>query len=72
MFCQKHLSEDDKVAYVRKIAQATNKTETQIINSAVANESGFLTAFEKWKTDQKKSERKERIRPPMMRTQSHH
>ena len=57
-FCEKHLGEDDKVAYVRKIAQATNKTETQIINSAIANESGFLTAFEKWKTDQKKSEKK--------------
>lgn len=49
-FCQKHLREDDKVAYVRKIAQATNKTETQIIDSAISNEAGFLTAFEKWKT----------------------
>jgi hypothetical protein len=58
VFCEKHFREDDKVAYVRKIAQATNKTETQIINSAVANESGFLTAFEKWKADQKKSEKK--------------
>ena len=51
-FCQKHLREDEKVAYVRKIAQATNKTETQIINSAVSNEAGFLTAFNKWKNDQ--------------------
>lgn len=58
VFCEKHFREDDKVAYVRKIAQATNKTETQIINSAVANEAGFLTAFEKWKADQKKSEKK--------------
>jgi len=57
-FCEKHLSEDDKVAYIRKIAQATNKTEAQIINSAVANESGFSTAFEKWKVDQKKAEKK--------------
>lgn len=58
VFCEKHFREDDKVAYVRKIAQATNKTETQIINSAVANEAGFLTAFEKWKADQKKAEKK--------------
>lgn len=57
-FYEKHLGEDDKVAYVRKIAQATNKTETQIINSAVANEAGFLTAFEKWKADRKKAEKK--------------
>ncbi len=40
------------MAYVRKIAQATNKTEAQIINSAISNEAGFLTAFNKWKNDQ--------------------
>ncbi|MGH2640049.1 MAG: hypothetical protein ACRDF4_12335 [Rhabdochlamydiaceae bacterium] len=57
-FCQKHLREDDKMAYVRKIAQATNKTEAQIINSAVSNESGFLTAFNKWKTDQQNVEKR--------------
>jgi hypothetical protein len=57
-FCQKHLREDDKMAYVRKIAQATNKTEAQIINSAVSNESGFLTAFNKWKADQQNVEKR--------------
>jgi hypothetical protein len=57
-FCQKHLCEDEKVAYVRKIAQATNKTEAQIINSAVSNEAGFLTAFNKWKTDQQNVEKR--------------
>lgn len=59
-FYQKHFLEVDKMAYVHKIAQATNKTETQIINSAIANESGFLTAFEKWRADQKKPEKKGR------------
>ena len=48
------------MAYVRKIAQATNKTEAQIINSAVSNESGFLTAFNKWKTDQQNAEKRVR------------
>ena len=57
-FCQKHLCEDEKVAYVRKIAQATNKTEAQIINSAVSNEAGFLTAFNKWKADQQNIEKR--------------
>lgn len=57
-FCQKHLCEDEKVAYVRKIAQATNKTEAQIINSAVSNEAGFLTAFNKWKVDQQNGEKR--------------
>ena len=57
-FCQKHLCEDEKVAYVRKIAQATNKTEAQIINSAVSNEAGFLTAFNKWKNDQQNIEKR--------------
>jgi len=57
-FCQKHLCEDEKVAYVRKIAQATNKTEAQIINSAISNEAGFLTAFNKWNTDQHNGEKK--------------
>ena len=57
-FCQKHLCEDEKVAYVRKIAQATNKTEAQIINSAVSNEAGFLTAFNKWKADQQNVEKR--------------
>ncbi len=57
-FCQKHLCEDDKVAYVRKIAQATNKTETQIIHSAISNESGFITAFNKWKSDQVNMEKR--------------
>lgn len=61
-FCKKHLCEDDKVAYVRKIAQATNKTETQIINSAVSNESGFLTAFNKWKADQQNAEKRARTK----------
>ncbi len=46
-FCQKHLCEDEKVAYVRKIAQAINKTESQFINSAVSSDAGFLTAFNK-------------------------
>lgn len=59
-FCQKHLCEDEKVAYVRKIAQATNKTEAQIINSAVSNEAGFLTAFNKWKADQQNVEKREK------------
>ena len=44
-FCQKHLCDGEKVAYVRKIAQATSKTEAQIINSAACNEPGFLTAL---------------------------
>lgn len=57
-FCQKHLCEDEKVAYVRKIAQATNKTEAQIINSAVSNEAGFLTAFNKWKAGQQNVEKR--------------
>ena len=57
-FCQKHLCEEEKVAYVRKIAQATNKTEAQIINSAVSNEAGFLTAFNKWKADQQNVEKR--------------
>jgi hypothetical protein len=57
-FYQKHLCEEDKMAYVRKLASARNETETQIINVAAANESGFLTAFEKWKMDQQKSEKK--------------
>ncbi len=59
-FCQKHLREDEKVAYVRKIAQATNKTEAQIINSAASNESGFLAAFDKWKSGQANQEKKGR------------
>ena len=59
-FCQKHLCEDDKVAYVRKIAQATSKTETQIIHSAISNESGFITAFNKWKTDQLNIEKRDK------------
>lgn len=58
-FCQKHLLEDAKMAYVRKIAQATNKTEAQIINSAISNESGFLTAFEKWLA----SESEKKVKP---------
>lgn len=57
-FFQKHLREDEKMAYVRKIAQATNKTEAQIINSAVSNEAGFLTAFNKWKLDQTNVEKR--------------
>lgn len=55
-FSQKHLCDDEKMAYVRKIAQATNKTEAQIIDSAISNEAGFVTAFEKWKTE--KSDKK--------------
>jgi hypothetical protein len=61
-FCQKHLREDAKVAYVRKIAQATNKTEAQIINSAISNEPGFLTAFEKWQA----SESEKKVKPPKL------
>ncbi len=59
-FCQKHLCDGEKVAYVRKIAQATSKTEAQIINSAACNEPGFLTAFEKWKSGQANQEKKGR------------
>jgi hypothetical protein len=62
---KKHLCEDDKVAYVRKIAQATNKTEAQIINSAVSNESGFLTAFNKWKADQQNAEKRLGTKQPL-------
>lgn len=57
-FYQKHFSDDEKLAYVRKIAQATNKTEAQIIHSAISNESGFLTAFNKWKVDQNNVEKR--------------
>ena len=58
-FYQKHLREDSKVACVPKIAQATNKTEAQIINSAISNEARFLTAFEKWQA----SESEKKVKP---------
>jgi hypothetical protein len=57
-FCQKHLSEDDKMAYIRKVAKASNKTEAHIIHSAIANESGFITNFNKWKAEQPEKKEK--------------
>lgn len=57
-FQEKHLRADDKLAYVRKIATATNKTENEIINQAIGNEIGFLKAFDKWNAEQQKPEKK--------------
>ena len=61
-FQRKHLQDPEKMAYVRKIAQATNKTEAQIINSALTNEAGFLTAYTKWKADQQQGEKRAKNR----------
>jgi hypothetical protein len=58
----KYLGETPSPAmqYVEKVAALTRKTEIEIINSAMGNETGFIRAFEKWAADQGKSTAPER------------